>query len=91
LYCSGLDKAANNACFICIKHIRLQALECLTGVDFAPCKENGLWMLPSSILDQVSGDLKWILPESPPPYQALPYLMVTYKQHKGKYRWLTNA
>ena len=27
LYCSGLDKAANNAFFICIKHIRLMALE----------------------------------------------------------------
>jgi hypothetical protein len=23
LYCAGLDKASNNACFICIKHIRL--------------------------------------------------------------------
>jgi hypothetical protein len=34
LYCSGLDKAANNACFICIKHIRLMALERLIGADF---------------------------------------------------------
>jgi hypothetical protein len=29
LYCSRLDKATNNACFICIKHIRLQALQVL--------------------------------------------------------------
>jgi hypothetical protein len=91
LYCSGLDKAANNACFICIKHIRLQALERLSGVDFAPCITNLIWCLPSQILDQVSQDLMKILPESPPPYQALPYLMATFKQHKGKYRWLINA
>lgn len=42
LYCSGLDKAANNACFIGIKHIRLQALEQFTSLDFAPCKSNSL-------------------------------------------------
>jgi hypothetical protein len=91
LYCSGLDKATNNACFICIKHIRLQALERLSGSDFAPCKANLLWSLPSAILDQVLEELKEILPESPPPYQALPYLMATYKQHRAKYCWLTNA
>ena len=33
LYYLGLNKAANNACFICIKHIRLQAFEHLRGVD----------------------------------------------------------
>jgi hypothetical protein len=91
LYCSGLDKADNNACFIYVKHIRLQALECLTGSDFTPCKDNSLWTLSYTILDQVSEELKQVLPESPPPYQALPYLMATYKQHKTKYRWLTNA
>jgi hypothetical protein len=91
LYCSGLDKATNNACFVCIKHIRLQALERLSGQDLAPCEENGLWKLPTSVLDQVSEEVERILPESPPPYQALPYLMATYKQHKSKYRWLTNA
>lgn len=36
-------------------------------------------------------DLSKLLPECLPPYQALPYLMATYKQHKAKYRWLTNA
>jgi hypothetical protein len=91
LYCSGLDKATNNACFVCIKHIRLQALERLSRQDFVPCKENGLWKLPTSVLDQVSEEVERILPKSPPPYQALPYLMATYKQHKSKYRWLTNA
>jgi hypothetical protein len=91
VYCSGLDKASNNACFICIKHIRLMALDRLMGNDFSPCKLGQVWQLPTAILDQVSVDLRNILPEFLPPYQALPYLMATFKQHKGKYRWLTNA
>jgi hypothetical protein len=91
LYCAGLDKAANNACFMCIKHIRLQALERLMGTDFSPCKVNGLWTLPTSILDFVKEQLLSLLPECPPIYDALPYLMATYKLHKTKYRWLTNA
>jgi hypothetical protein len=91
LFCSGLDKATNNAFFICIRHIRLQALERLSGDDFSPCKTGSLWDLPSSILDKVSEDLSNVLPECLPPFQSLPYLMATYKQHKAKYRWLTNA
>jgi hypothetical protein len=90
LYCSGLDKATNNVCFICIKHIRLLALERLMGNDFLPCKSGLIWYLTSSILNQVSNDLRNILPKFLPPYQSLPYLMATYKQHKNKYRWLTN-
>jgi hypothetical protein len=66
-------------------------LERLLGVDFVPCKTNLIWILPSQILDQVSQDLKRIIAKSPPPYQTLPYLMATFKQHKGKYRWLINA
>ena len=50
LYCSGLDKAANNASFICIKHMQLMALEQLSGPDFVPCKENSVWLLPATIL-----------------------------------------
>ena len=91
LYCCGLDKAANNASFICIKHIRLQALERLMGNDFRPYMAGQTWSLPTGILDQVTNDLKRILPESPPQYSVLPYLMGTYKLHKTKYRWLTNA
>ena len=91
MYCSGLDKADNNACFICIKHIRLQALERLMSPDFEACKSNETWCLPTAILDQVSSELRTILPECPPPFQTLPYLMATFKQHKTKYRWLTNA
>ena len=90
LYCSGLDKAANNACFVCIQHIRLQALERLMGQDFLPCMTNSVWDLPTSILDQLVDELNLILPECPVPYQSLPYLMATYKQYKTKYRWLTN-
>ena len=91
LYCSGLDKASNNACFIYIKHIRLMALERLMCNDFLPCKAGQVWQLPTAILDQMSVDLRNILPEFLPPYQALPYLMATFKLHKGKYRWLTSA
>ena len=91
LYCSGLDKAANNACFICIKHIRLMALERLMCLDFTPCKIDEFWSLPSTILTSLSSDLMDLLPEFPPQFQALPYLMTTFKQHKNKYRWLTNA
>jgi hypothetical protein len=91
LFCSGLDKAANNVCFICIRHIRLQAFERLSGEDFKPCKSDSIWDLPSYILDKISHDLSQLLPECLPPFQALPYLMATFKQHKAKYRWLTNA
>ena len=45
VYCSGLDKASNNACFMCIKHIRLMALERLICNDFLPCKSRLLWKL----------------------------------------------
>jgi hypothetical protein len=91
LYCSGLDKATNNACFTCIKYIRLQALEWLLGNDFAPCKNDHIWLLPTSILGQIKLELKSLLPECPISYEALPYLMATYKLHKTKYRWFTNA
>jgi hypothetical protein len=67
------------------------ALERLMGSDFLPYKNNNIWSLPSAILDQVARGLKLILPEFVLPYQSLPYLMATYKQHKSKYRWLTNA
>ena len=91
LFCSGLDKASSNAYFLCIWHICLQAFERLSGEDFKPCKNDLSWFLPSFILDKVFHDLSKLLPECLPPYQALPYLMATYKQHKAKYRWLTNA
>ena len=91
LYCAGLDKAANNACFICIKHIRLQALERLMGQDFSPCKSNDIWELQTSIFNTVKGQLIVLVPECPPIFNALPYLMATYKLYKAKYRWITNA
>ena len=92
-YISGLDKANNNACFLCIKHIRLQAYQRLMGEDFTPCVSSlsGTWLLPSAVLDSVRDELSIILPESPPVYSELPFLMAVFKQHKLKYRWLTNA
>lgn len=91
LYCSGLDKASSNACFMCIRHIRTQAFERLMGSDFSPCMSNSRWTSPTNILDMVLAELHNILPDCPPPCEALPYLMATFKQHKNKYRWLTNA
>ena len=91
LYCSGLDKASNNACFMYIRHIRLLAFERLSGSDFSPCMTGSFWSLPASILYTVSNNLEEILPECPLPYKCLPFLMATFKQHKNKYRWLTNA
>ena len=42
LFICGLDKANQNACFMCIYHIRLQAYKRLKGEDFSPCQSNGL-------------------------------------------------
>ena len=91
LYCSVLDKASNNICFICIKHIRLLALERLSYQDFYPCKDGQTWSLPTHILDRVAKEIHEIIPQLQISSMALPYLMATYKLHKGKYRWLTNA
>lgn len=91
LYISGLDKASNNPCFMCIQHIRLQAFHRLSSDDFAPCMDGSRWSLPTAVFDSVNGDIMRILPEAPPAYNSLPFLMATYKQHKQKYRWLTNA
>ena len=49
LYYAGLDKASNNISFICIKHMRLMALERLSGPDFQPCREDSVWLLPLMI------------------------------------------
>jgi len=91
LFCSGLDKAANNCCFICTKHIRFMALERLSSPDFIPCKDDSAWLLPTHIIDKICGDLSSILPEVTIQFYALPYIMATYKIHKKKYRWITNA
>lgn len=91
IFISGLDKATNNASFMCVRHIRLQALQRLSGEDFCPCKNNGIWRLQTSIFDSIRAEILEILPESPIAYNALPFLMATFKQHKAKYRWLTNA
>lgn len=56
-----------------------------------PYKNGAFWELPSFILDKVTHNLSQLLPKSLPPFQALPYLMATFKHHKAKYRWLTNA
>lgn len=91
LYCAGLDKASNNPCFICIRHIWQLALKRLSSLDFSPCKENNIWSLNSQVMEETSAAILDILPELQVSFKSLPYLMATYKQHKQKYRWLTKA
>jgi len=91
LYCACIDKAANNCSFMCIRHIRLMALERLSSSDFQPCQDDEIWLLPTHMLDKINGDLNTLIPELQCQYMALPYIMATFKQHKQKYRWLTNA
>ena len=50
-----------------------------------------MWLLPSTILERTCQEITSLVPEMLVSYQALPYLMSTYKLHKDKYRWLTNA
>lgn len=82
VFFSGLDKANQNTCFICIRHIWLQALERLSGSNFAPTLAATIWRLFTSILDQVTEDLRSILPECLQLYDVLPYIMAMYKLHK---------
>ena len=53
VYISGLDKASNNACFICVDHIRRQTLERLNSPDFLPCVNNGQWSSIEEITDNI--------------------------------------
>lgn len=39
MYVSGIDKANNNPCFMCIRHIRLQAFNRLSSDDFTSCRD----------------------------------------------------
>lgn len=91
LYCAGLDKASNNICFICVKHIRLLALQRLMSSDFSPCQENCGWLPRATVIEIVTTSLRDLVPKLNVSYNSLPYLMATYKLHKNKYRWLTNA
>lgn len=91
LFIAGLDKAASNASFICINHIRAQALLRLQGKDFAPCRLNDSWIDPLMKAEELFEEICSLLPEIPLHIARLPYLMGTFKQHKNTYRWLTNA
>lgn len=53
LFIAGLDKASSNASFICINHIRAQALLRLQGKDFSPCLHNGKWIDPMAKADKL--------------------------------------
>lgn len=91
VFIAGLDKAASNASFICISHMRAQALARLQGKDFAPCLLNNSWINPTRMAEQLFEQICLLLPEIPLRIARLPYLMGIFKQHKNTYRWLTNA
>ena len=91
LYISGLDKASNNACFICVEHIRKQALERLNSPDFLPCSINGHWSSIEEVTGNIRNAILEIIPELPINSSELPYIMAIYKFHKKKYRWISNA
>ena len=91
VFISGLDKAASNACFICIHHIRNQALLRLNSLDFEPCRHNNMWDSVEVVTDRVKLELNSLIPELPIHEEELPYIMGIYKFHKKKYRWISNA
>ena len=91
LFIVGLDKAASNASFICINHIRAQALVRLQGKYFAPCRQNNTWINPLKKAEDLFEKNCLLHPEIPLRIARLPYLMGTFKQHKTTYKSLTNA
>ena len=91
VFISGLDKATSNACFICISHIRNQALLRLSSPDFEPCRLSGTWESIDDVTSKVKKELTSLLPELPIHEEELPYIMGIYKFHKKKYRWISNA
>ena len=91
VYISGLDKASNNACFICVDHIRKQAYQRLSSPDFVPCLENDKWLSIDDVTSNLHAAIHETLPELTIDSLELPYIMAIYKFHKKKYRWISNA
>ena len=91
VYISGLDKASNNACFICVSHIRIQALNRLNSLDFIPCLDNDKWLSIEEVTNPLLVTMQDLMMELPINGKELPYIMAIYKFHKKKYRWITNA
>ena len=91
LFISGIDKATNNASFICVSHIRNQALLRLNSPDFEPCKSDATWESIEHVTQKVKTELHSLLPQLPTHEDELPYIMGIYKVHKKKYRWISNA
>lgn len=86
-FISGLDKACNNACIICIHDLRVHhALHQLQGEDFAADIHS-----LQEITDFLQNQLLDLLTEVQFRVVGLPYIMATYKMHKLKFRWLINA
>ena len=91
VFISGLDKASNNAYFICISHIRQQALERLNSIDFLPCVANDIWTSLEDATTSIQENIYELIPDIYSDSHELPYIMAIFKFHKKKYRWITNA
>jgi hypothetical protein len=64
LFNAGLDKASSNASFICINHIKAQALLRLQGKDFAPCRQDGSWLDPMQKTEELFDEICTLLPRN---------------------------
>ena len=62
LFIAGLDKAASNASFLCINHIRAQALLRLQGKDFTPCQQANAWVDPYQKAEELFEEICMLLP-----------------------------
>ena len=91
VYISGLDKASNNVCFICVDHIRKQTYQRLNSPDFLPCMEDGKWLSIDEVTSNLQATIHETLPDLTIDNHELPYIMAIYKFHKKKYRWISNA
>ena len=80
----GLDKAPNNVSFICKNLAYTAARKRLEGVEFYKCS-----LGPNEFISRVLDDLRYRKIISS--FQCLPVLFPTYKIHKNKFRWISNA
>ena len=80
----GLDKAPNNASFNCKKLAYITAQKRLNGAEFYTCSLD-----PSEFITRILDDLRYRKIQSC--FQILPVLFPTFKIHKNKFRWISNA
>ncbi|EFJ12422.1 hypothetical protein SELMODRAFT_425444 [Selaginella moellendorffii] len=90
LYIAGTDKAANTPSFLCIRLVRLEAMNRVRSSNFEPLLHNSAQATtPVECINSLLQEE--VLLTFNPERIKLPYLMCIYKAHKDKLRWLTNA